>query len=82
MRQMAQTLNPRDHAIALRFQRGQLPFQTLHPGGLFIAGLLRLLQRFSLSCQLLLEFSGALLGCRLLLGGCIAFALEGGEIAF
>ena len=49
---------------------------------MLIAGFLGLLQRFSLSCQLLLEFSGALLGCRLLLGGCIAFALEGGEIAF
>ena len=50
---------------------------TLQLGGLFIAGVLGLLQRFSLSSELLLEVCGALLRSSLVLGGGIAFRLEG-----
>ena len=50
-----------DGCILLGLQLRHLAFQHLHPGGLLIAGLLSLLQRFSLISQLLLEGGSTLL---------------------
>lgn len=73
---VVQPLESGGHTALLGVNRGELAFQNLHPGGLLIAGLLRLLQHFSLSGQFLLEVGVGLENSVFVVGGSIAFVFK------
>jgi hypothetical protein len=73
---VAQPLESSGHTALLSVKRDQIAFEGLQLGGVVIAGFLCLLQRFSLSCQLLLEVAVGLESSVFVVGGGIAFVFK------